>query len=120
MPPKTRLEQMHRFNSTNSLLVATDCIGLGMNLKIKKILFVSLMKFDGNSRRILTSHEIRQVAGRAGRFLQTSTGDAHVLIKHEDFVKPLSEAFEVTKKIEQANFRQLDEETSSFIRYFGN
>ena len=49
-------------------IVATDAIGLGLNLKIKNIFFSSLIKFDGFKKRFLTYDEISQIAGRAGRF----------------------------------------------------
>ncbi len=48
-------------------IVATDAIGLGLNLSIKYIFFSSFVKFDGISERFLTFDEIAQIAGRAGR-----------------------------------------------------
>ena len=48
--------------------VATDAIGMGLNLPVRRIVFVQTEKFDGTSRRQLTVPEIKQIAGRAGRF----------------------------------------------------
>ncbi len=50
-------------------IVATDAIGLGLNLNIKNIFFSSVKKFDGQRERKLTYDEISQIAGRAGRYL---------------------------------------------------
>ncbi len=50
-------------------IVATDAIGLGLNLNIKNIFFSSIKKFDGHRERKLTYDEISQIAGRAGRYL---------------------------------------------------
>lgn len=69
LPPEVRKKQITRFNNGETdLIIATDAIGLGVNLPIAKIIFTDLEKFDGQSVRPLTSYEIKQIAGRAGRF----------------------------------------------------
>ena len=83
LPPIVRRDQARRFNGggddlpSASVLLASDAIGMGLNLRIKRIVFSTLQKFDGISRRSLTVSEIKQIAGRAGRFksegLVTST-----------------------------------------------
>ena len=76
LPPLSRKQQASAFNSQNGegLLVATDAIGMGLNLKIKRIVFSALEKFDGKSVRPLRSNEMRQIAGRAGIcFISDST-----------------------------------------------
>ena len=50
------------------VVVATDAIGMGMNLPIRRIVFLEDSKFDGKEERPLYDHEIKQIAGRAGRF----------------------------------------------------
>ncbi|CAD7942417.1 unnamed protein product, partial [Amoebophrya sp. A25] len=69
LPSEVRREQAEKFNRNvdDSILIATDCIGLGLNLRIRRIIFASVHKFDGRERRELTPFEIRQIAGRAGR-----------------------------------------------------
>lgn len=68
MPPETRKKQMELFTSgETTVVVATDAIGMGLNLPIRRIVFLENEKFDGTSRRTLTSQEIKQIAGRAGR-----------------------------------------------------
>lgn len=68
MPPETRKKQIQRFiDGETKIIVATDAIGMGLNLPIRRIIFLENDKFDGQRRRILSSQEIKQIAGRAGR-----------------------------------------------------
>ena len=68
LPPVVRKMQYEQFiNKENKVLVTTDAIGMGVNLPIRRIIFMSIRKFDGEEVRELTSQEIKQVAGRAGR-----------------------------------------------------
>ncbi|MGN7296982.1 DEAD/DEAH box helicase [Ferdinandcohnia sp. SAFN-114] len=68
MPPETRKKQIQRFNNgETTVIVATDAIGMGLNLPIRRIVFLENDKFDGTRRRLLTSQEVKQIAGRAGR-----------------------------------------------------
>ncbi|MGP7817321.1 helicase-related protein [Niallia sp. 01092] len=68
MPPETRKKQMQRFlKGETSVIVSTDAIGMGLNLPIRRIVFLENDKFDGTKRRWLTSQEVKQIAGRAGR-----------------------------------------------------
>ncbi|CAD7951571.1 unnamed protein product, partial [Amoebophrya sp. A120] len=57
----TSSQEQH--NMKIPVLIATDCIGLGVNLRIKRILFSATSKFDGNKRRKLSEDEVRQIAG---------------------------------------------------------
>ena len=68
MPPETRKKQIELFNSGQTkVVVATDAIGMGLNLPIRRIVFLETEKFDGTRRRRLFSQEVKQIAGRAGR-----------------------------------------------------
>ncbi|MBK5458518.1 helicase-related protein [Peribacillus sp. TH27] len=68
MPPENRKRQIELFNrGETSVVVATDAIGMGLNLPIRRIVFLENEKFDGTRRRRLTSQEVKQIAGRAGR-----------------------------------------------------
>ncbi|WP_028400537.1 helicase-related protein [Ectobacillus panaciterrae] len=49
------------------VIVSTDAIGMGLNLPIKRVVFLEMTKFDGTRRRFLTNQEIKQIGGRAGR-----------------------------------------------------
>tara|TARA_X000000950_G_scaffold89915_1_gene113209 strand:+ start:29825 stop:32200 length:2376 start_codon:yes stop_codon:yes gene_type:complete len=69
LSPEARNAQVKIFeNGEVDYLVATDAIGMGLNLSIKYIFFTNLIKFDGFKKRYLTFDEISQIAGRAGRY----------------------------------------------------
>ncbi|EPX83899.1 helicase-related protein [Salipiger mucosus] len=68
LPPEVRRREAERFATGEAeVLVATDAIGMGLNLPIKRVIFGAVVKFDGYTNRFLEPHEIRQIAGRAGR-----------------------------------------------------
>ncbi len=68
MPPETRKRQIQQFiDGETTRIVSTDAIGMGLNLPIRRIVFMETEKFDGTRRRRLTSQEVKQIAGRAGR-----------------------------------------------------
>ncbi len=69
LSPKTRNSQVGVYQSGDvDYLVATDAIGMGINMDIEQISFSSLKKFDGKKTRKLRTTEISQIAGRAGRY----------------------------------------------------
>lgn len=69
LSPLVRRREAERFRSGDAqVLVATDAIGLGLNLPIRRIVFATVEKFDGIEERRLTPQEVRQIAGRAGRY----------------------------------------------------
>jgi ATP-dependent RNA helicase SUPV3L1/SUV3 len=68
LPPEVRRKQYEQFiNKETTILVTTDAIGMGVNLPIKRIVFMDIKKFDGTEVRYLKSQEVKQIAGRAGR-----------------------------------------------------
>lgn len=68
LPYSTRKKQFERFlNGETEVIVCTDAIGMGVNLPIKRIVFLETRKYDGISLRKLRVPEIKQIAGRAGR-----------------------------------------------------
>ena len=70
LSPEVRNAQVKLFEDGKvDHIVATDAIGLGLNLNIKNIFFSDIVKFDGLRKRYLKFDEIAQIAGRAGRFL---------------------------------------------------
>ena len=69
LSPKTRNAQVELYESGEvDYLVATDAIGMGLNMDIDNIFFAKANKFDGRSTRPLTISELAQIAGRAGRY----------------------------------------------------
>lgn len=94
LPPEVRKMQYEQFiNKENKVLVTTDAIGMGINLPIRRIIFMAIRKFDGEEVRELTSQEVKQIAGRAGRKGIYDTGyvagvsDTHNLISRKLEVK---------------------------------
>ena len=68
LPYEARMAETEKFLSGKTrVVVATDAIGMGMNLPIKRIVFLETVKFDGKEKRPLNPSEIKQIAGRAGR-----------------------------------------------------
>ena len=69
LPYAVRHEEARRFaDGETDVVVATDAIGMGMNLPIRRVVFVEQKKFDGHELRFLRAEEIQQIAGRAGRY----------------------------------------------------
>ena len=81
LSPKTRNSQVSLYQSGDvDFLVATDAIGMGINMDLNNVYFSNLKKFDGKKLRRLKLSEISQIAGRAGRYLNDGsfgiTGDS--------------------------------------------
>ncbi|MBK6469367.1 MAG: helicase [Betaproteobacteria bacterium] len=84
LPPEVRRREAERFASGAShILVATDAIGMGLNLPIQRVLFSTLTKFDGIADRRLDESEVHQIAGRAGRYGIHEEGFVGVLVDAE-------------------------------------
>jgi ATP-dependent RNA helicase SUPV3L1/SUV3 len=74
LSPRTRNAQAALYQSGEvDFLVATDAIGMGLNMDIDHVAFAGLGKFDGRRQRLLHAHEVGQIAGRAGRFRRDGT-----------------------------------------------
>ena len=69
LPPDVRRNQADRFHrGETEVVVSTDAIAMGMNLPIQRVVFLESEKYDGDITRLLTDSEIKQIAGRAGRY----------------------------------------------------
>lgn len=71
LPPESRSKQAELFNETENgynYLVASDAVGMGLNLSIRRIIFLTTSKFNGKSKQRISISQIKQIAGRAGRF----------------------------------------------------
>jgi ATP-dependent RNA helicase SUPV3L1/SUV3 len=74
MSPRTRNAQVEMFQSGEvDYLVATDAIGMGLNMDVNHVWFASLRKYDGRALRPLRNVELAQIAGRAGRHMNDGT-----------------------------------------------
>jgi len=82
LPPEVRLNQAERFaHGLSEICVATDAVGMGLNLPADNVCFFEIDKFDGHSHRTLTANEIRQIGGRAGRFGLSEFGQVGALTR---------------------------------------
>jgi ATP-dependent RNA helicase SUPV3L1/SUV3 len=111
LSPRTRNAQVELFQSGDvEFLVATDAIGMGLNLDVDHVAFAADRKFDGYQYRRLSAAELGQIAGRAGRHLRD--GSFGVTSRVEPFEDPLVEALETHRfdavKVVQWRNRNLD------------
>jgi ATP-dependent RNA helicase SUPV3L1/SUV3 len=100
LSPRTRNAQVALYqNREVDFLVATDAIGMGLNMDVDHVAFASMQKFDGHRPRPLTPQEAAQIAGRAGRGMRDGTFGTTA------DCPPLSE--EMVEKIETHSFEPL-------------
>ncbi len=86
LSPEVRRHESERFCTGQAdILVATDAIGMGLNLPIRRVIFANIHKFDGHASRLLNATEVRQIAGRAGRFGIYATGFVNIMEDDERF-----------------------------------
>ncbi|TXM65837.1 helicase [Methylobacterium sp. WL69] len=92
LSPEVRRAEAGRFRDGEAeVLVTTDAIGMGLNLgPLKRVIFAAIAKWDGTAVRALTNAEIRQIAGRAGRFGHQEAG--YVAATDDDGLGPIRDA----------------------------
>jgi len=91
LPMESRAQQAKLFNTTTGggceVMVASDAIGMGLNLAIKRVIFQSLSKFNGEEVQLVAPNQVKQIAGRAGRFgtsgAASDGGQATTLLKKD-------------------------------------
>ena len=91
LPPETRAQQAALFNDPDNeydFLVASDAVGMGLNLSIKRIIFEATSKHDGTQHRVMAASDIKQIAGRAGRFKTASDAIKKSTIDLTDGAEP--------------------------------
>ena len=109
LSPRTRNAQVALYQSGEvDFLVATDAIGMGLNMDVDHVAFAGLSKFDGKRTRFLHPQEVGQIAGRAGRFQRDGTfgvtGEADDM--DDDLVRAVEEhRFEAVAGAEWRNSR---------------
>jgi ATP-dependent RNA helicase SUPV3L1/SUV3 len=107
LSPRTRNAQVALYqNGDVDYLVATDAIGMGLNLDIRHVAFSSTAKFDGRRMRALYPQELAQIAGRAGRHVENGTfgvtGEARPL--DEEMIDAIeNHRFQPVKKLQWRN-----------------
>ncbi len=96
LSPEVRREQARKFDQGETdIMVSTDAIAMGMNLPVKRIIFSTLSKFYNSKEFPITHSEIKQIAGRAGRFQRFPEGYTSTLAKVEEGLEKLDEALNV-------------------------
>ena len=116
LSPRTRNAQVAMFQAGEvDYLVATDAIGMGLNMDVAHVAFASLNKFDGRRSRRLTVAEMAQIAGRAGRHQRDGTFGALVEEGPGAFLPEEVLAIEEHRfpKLEQLYWREGDPDLSS-------
>ncbi len=80
LPPEARRNEVRKYTEgETNIIVATDAIGLGISLPIKRVIFAETEKFDGKEFRTVTTAEVNQIGGRAGRYSLNEFGEVLVL-----------------------------------------
>ena len=99
LSPRARNAQVAMFQAGEvDYLVATDAIGMGLNLDVSHVAFASLRKFDGQHARSLSEAELAQIAGRAGRYLRDGSFGT---------LAPIELSHELAERIEQHQFEPI-------------
>ncbi|KAJ1552117.1 RNA helicase, partial [Cladochytrium tenue] len=96
LPPEVRAEQARLFNDPNgkhAVMIASDAVGMGLNLNIRRVVFTSLAKFNGTETVPLSDSQIRQIGGRAGRF-RTANEVGFVTTMHNADIKRVRKVME--------------------------
>lgn len=97
LSPEVRREQARKFDQGETdIMVSTDAIAMGMNLPIRRIIFSTLTKYVDNQEFDISISEIKQIAGRAGRFQRFPEGFVTCINKVEDGLERIKEALTVT------------------------
>jgi ATP-dependent RNA helicase SUPV3L1/SUV3 len=74
LSPRTRNAQVELYQAGEvDYIIATDAIGMGLNMDVDHVAFAALSKFDGHQMRRLRAPELAQIAGRAGRYMKDGT-----------------------------------------------
>ena len=107
LPYEVRKHEVEKFiNGETSVVVATDAIGMGMNLPIRRVVFLEDSKYDGTMIRDLLGPEVKQIAGRAGRRGMFDTGYVNAYTGKKQLKKSLEETYIPIRK---AKVRMPDE-----------
>lgn len=104
LSPDVRKNEANKFRTgETSVLVATDAIGMGLNLPISRVLFTTAKKFDGVEKRVLTQQEVKQIAGRAGRYGLQEKGWAGLVVLDGEEVWDVQENVELLHNLWSAS-----------------
>lgn len=122
LPPGTKLAQAQKFNDPNDpckIMVATDAIGMGLNLSIKRVIFYSLVKPTLNEKGekemdVLTPSQALQIAGRAGRYGTPFENGEVTTYRREDLLLLKDVTSRIIEPIEQAGLHPTADQIELF------
>jgi ATP-dependent RNA helicase SUPV3L1/SUV3 len=115
LSPEVRREQARKFDEGETdIMVSTDAIAMGMNLPVQRIVFSALSKFVDDKENPLTFSEIKQIAGRAGRFKRFPVGYVTTLNKVEGGLHILNNA--LAHKLNQSDKAMVGPDLDIFTR----
>ncbi|KVI08607.1 DExH-box ATP-dependent RNA helicase DExH18, mitochondrial [Cynara cardunculus var. scolymus] len=105
LPPETRRHQANLFNEQGNeydILVASDAVGMGLNLNIRRVVFYSLSKYNGDKIVPVPASQVKQIAGRAGRRGSIYPDGLTTTLQQDDLdylIECLQKPFDEVKKI---------------------
>lgn len=117
LPPETRSQEAQRFNDgIYDIVVASDAIGMGLNLKINRVIFTTTQKFNGSKNVSLTSSNIKQIGGRAGRFGIGGESVGHITAISKDELENVTKGIE--REVKYINKAILWPPEDLWIKYY--
>ncbi|KAJ2453738.1 RNA helicase [Coemansia sp. RSA 2336] len=119
LPPESRVKQAELFNDPSSgydVLVASDAVGMGINLSIKRMVFTALSKFDGDVVRPISVSQTRQIGGRAGRFSSGNEVGTVVAMESSDVDKLTKSMNSIPPELDAAGLKP----TTAMIEMFSH
>ena len=115
LSPEVRREQARKFDQGETdIIVSTDAISMGMNLPIKRVIFTTLSKFIDSKEIPISNSEIKQIAGRAGRYNRYPTGFVSTLERVEGGVERIEEA--MLEELPQKDFAMVGPDLDIFSK----
>ncbi|KDP27140.1 hypothetical protein JCGZ_19839 [Jatropha curcas] len=105
LPPETRRQQANLFNDQDNefdVLVASDAVGMGLNLNIRRVVFYNLSKYNGDKIVAVPASQVKQIAGRAGRRGSRYPDGLTTTLHLDDLnylIKCLKQPFDEVKKV---------------------
>ncbi|MCY4643239.1 MAG: DEAD/DEAH box helicase [Bacteriovoracales bacterium] len=115
LSPEVRREQARKFDAGETdIIVSTDAISMGMNLPIKRVVFTTLSKFIDNKEIPISNSEIKQIAGRSGRYNRFPTGFISTLERVEDGLEKIQDA--MAEELPQKDFAMVGPDLDIFSK----
>lgn len=113
LSPEVRREQARKFDENETdVMVSTDAIAMGMNLPVKRIVFSTLTKYFDEKEHEISPSEIKQIAGRAGRYGRYPVGHVSCLTRVKDGLEIINEALNL--ELDQSDYAMVGPDLEIF------